>query len=74
MGSCSFCLMFLQQDLNLLVELYMPGYLSGHFDFLVLAFQNQEHQRSGRNKSNYAAMNNPVPWMPEVGAFFQYST
>lgn len=74
MGSCSFCLMFLQQDLNLLVEVSMPGYLSGHFDFLVLPFQNQEHQRSGRNKSNYAAMNNPVPWMPEVGAFLQHST
>ncbi|XP_068517452.1 beta-1,4-N-acetylgalactosaminyltransferase 3 isoform X3 [Anas acuta] len=27
--------------------------------------QNQEHQRGGRNKSNYAAVGNPVPWMPE---------
>lgn len=69
MGSCSFCHMFLQQDLNLLVKVLMPGYLSSHFDFLLLVFQNQEHQRSGRNKLNYTAVNNPVPWMPEVGAF-----
>ncbi|NXW54788.1 B4GN3 acetylgalactosaminyltransferase, partial [Eurystomus gularis] len=27
--------------------------------------QNQELQRGGRNKSNYAAVDNPVPWMPE---------
>ncbi|NXL94022.1 B4GN3 acetylgalactosaminyltransferase, partial [Alectura lathami] len=30
-----------------------------------MGHQNQEHQRDGRNKSNYAAVNNPVPWMPE---------
>ncbi|NWI31997.1 B4GN3 acetylgalactosaminyltransferase, partial [Sula dactylatra] len=30
-----------------------------------LGHQNQELQRGGRNKSNYAAVNNPVPWMPE---------
>ncbi|XP_072194268.1 beta-1,4-N-acetylgalactosaminyltransferase 3 [Excalfactoria chinensis] len=41
-------------------DLSLPYYSSqkvGH--------QSQEHQRSGRNKSNYAAMNNAVPWMPE---------
>ncbi|NWS16934.1 B4GN3 acetylgalactosaminyltransferase, partial [Pachyramphus minor] len=27
--------------------------------------QKQELQRGGRNKSNYAAVDNPVPWMPE---------
>ncbi|NWR35256.1 B4GN3 acetylgalactosaminyltransferase, partial [Tachuris rubrigastra] len=27
--------------------------------------QKQDLQRSGRNKSNYAAVDNPVPWMPE---------
>ncbi|NXM02980.1 B4GN3 acetylgalactosaminyltransferase, partial [Tyrannus savana] len=27
--------------------------------------QKQELQRGGRNKSNYVAMDNPVPWMPE---------
>ncbi|NWR58392.1 B4GN3 acetylgalactosaminyltransferase, partial [Bucorvus abyssinicus] len=27
--------------------------------------QNQELQRGGRNKSNYAAVDNPVSWMPE---------
>ncbi|KFP19232.1 Beta-1,4-N-acetylgalactosaminyltransferase 3, partial [Egretta garzetta] len=30
-----------------------------------LGHQNQELQRGGRNKSNYAAVDNPVPWMPE---------
>ncbi|XP_035406802.1 beta-1,4-N-acetylgalactosaminyltransferase 3 [Cygnus atratus] len=30
-----------------------------------MGHQNQEHQRGGRNKSNYAAVDNPVPWMPE---------
>ncbi|NXI70569.1 B4GN3 acetylgalactosaminyltransferase, partial [Anseranas semipalmata] len=30
-----------------------------------MGHQNQEHQRSGRNKSNYAAVDNRVPWMPE---------
>ncbi|NWW90984.1 B4GN3 acetylgalactosaminyltransferase, partial [Rhynochetos jubatus] len=30
-----------------------------------LGHQNQELQRVGRNKSNYAAVDNPVPWMPE---------
>ncbi|NXF36690.1 B4GN3 acetylgalactosaminyltransferase, partial [Nyctibius bracteatus] len=30
-----------------------------------LGHQNQELQKGGRNKSNYAAVNNPVPWMPE---------
>ncbi|NXT89365.1 B4GN3 acetylgalactosaminyltransferase, partial [Anhinga rufa] len=30
-----------------------------------LGHQNQELQRGGRNKSNYAAVNDPVPWMPE---------
>ncbi|XP_015721168.1 beta-1,4-N-acetylgalactosaminyltransferase 3 isoform X2 [Coturnix japonica] len=42
-------------------DLSLPFYSSqkvGH--------QNQEHQRSGRNKSNNAAMNNAVPWMPET--------
>ncbi|NXL49036.1 B4GN3 acetylgalactosaminyltransferase, partial [Podilymbus podiceps] len=27
--------------------------------------QNQRLQRGGRNKTNYAAVDNPVPWMPE---------
>ncbi|XP_032544855.1 beta-1,4-N-acetylgalactosaminyltransferase 3 [Chiroxiphia lanceolata] len=27
--------------------------------------QKQELQRAGRNKSNYAAVDNPVPWLPE---------
>ncbi|KGL88816.1 Beta-1,4-N-acetylgalactosaminyltransferase 3, partial [Charadrius vociferus] len=30
-----------------------------------LGHQNQELRRGGRNKSNYAAVDNPVPWMPE---------
>ncbi|NXG19727.1 B4GN3 acetylgalactosaminyltransferase, partial [Grallaria varia] len=30
-----------------------------------LEHQKQELQRGGRNKLNYAAMDNPVPWMPE---------
>ncbi|NXC08320.1 B4GN3 acetylgalactosaminyltransferase, partial [Orthonyx spaldingii] len=30
-----------------------------------LGHQIQELQRGGRNKSNYAAVYNPVPWMPE---------
>ncbi|NWY01690.1 B4GN3 acetylgalactosaminyltransferase, partial [Nothoprocta ornata] len=30
-----------------------------------LGQQNQEQQRGGRNKSNYAALDKPVPWMPE---------
>ncbi|NXV91691.1 B4GN3 acetylgalactosaminyltransferase, partial [Calonectris borealis] len=30
-----------------------------------LGYQNQELQRGGRNKSNYAAVDNPVLWMPE---------
>ncbi|NWX73595.1 B4GN3 acetylgalactosaminyltransferase, partial [Alca torda] len=30
-----------------------------------LGHQNQELQRGRRNKSNYAAVDNPVPWMPE---------
>ncbi|NWV11780.1 B4GN3 acetylgalactosaminyltransferase, partial [Ptilonorhynchus violaceus] len=30
-----------------------------------LGRQNQELQRGGRNKLNYAAVDNPVPWMPE---------
>ncbi|NWW67521.1 B4GN3 acetylgalactosaminyltransferase, partial [Ifrita kowaldi] len=30
-----------------------------------LAHQIQELQRGGRNKSNYALVDNPVPWMPE---------
>ncbi|XP_010221880.1 PREDICTED: beta-1,4-N-acetylgalactosaminyltransferase 3 [Tinamus guttatus] len=30
-----------------------------------LGQQNQEQQRGGRNKSNYAAVDKPVPWMPE---------
>ncbi|NXQ04596.1 B4GN3 acetylgalactosaminyltransferase, partial [Vidua macroura] len=30
-----------------------------------LGHQIQELQISGRNKSNYAAVDNPVPWMPE---------
>ncbi|NXF93771.1 B4GN3 acetylgalactosaminyltransferase, partial [Eubucco bourcierii] len=30
-----------------------------------LGHQSQELQRGGRNKSNYAAVDNPVPWMPE---------
>ncbi|NXV12734.1 B4GN3 acetylgalactosaminyltransferase, partial [Cepphus grylle] len=30
-----------------------------------LGHQNQELQRGGRNKSNYAAVDNPVPWVPE---------
>ncbi|NXF44620.1 B4GN3 acetylgalactosaminyltransferase, partial [Oceanites oceanicus] len=30
-----------------------------------LGHQNQELQRGGRNKSNYAAVDNPVLWMPE---------
>ncbi|XP_009486748.2 beta-1,4-N-acetylgalactosaminyltransferase 3 [Pelecanus crispus] len=30
-----------------------------------LEHQNQELQRGGRNKSNYAAVDNPIPWMPE---------
>ncbi|NXR00203.1 B4GN3 acetylgalactosaminyltransferase, partial [Sagittarius serpentarius] len=30
-----------------------------------LGHQNQELQRGGTNKSNYAAADNPVPWMPE---------
>ncbi|NWU52860.1 B4GN3 acetylgalactosaminyltransferase, partial [Dromas ardeola] len=30
-----------------------------------LGHQNQELQRGGRNKSNYAAVDSPVPWMPE---------
>ncbi|NXS45265.1 B4GN3 acetylgalactosaminyltransferase, partial [Balaeniceps rex] len=35
------------------------------YDPQKLAHQNQELQRGGRNKSNYAAVDNPVPWMPE---------
>ncbi|KAM6420380.1 beta-1,4-N-acetylgalactosaminyltransferase 3 isoform 2-T2 [Pluvialis apricaria] len=31
-----------------------------------LGHQNQELQRGGRNKSSYAAVDNPVPWMPET--------
>ncbi|XP_052646046.1 beta-1,4-N-acetylgalactosaminyltransferase 3 [Harpia harpyja] len=38
------------------VQFYYPQKL-GH--------QNQELQRGGRNKSNYAAVDKPVPWMPE---------
>nr|XP_013802587.1 PREDICTED: beta-1,4-N-acetylgalactosaminyltransferase 3 [Apteryx mantelli mantelli] len=30
-----------------------------------LGHQNQEQQRGGRNKSNYAAVDKPVPWIPE---------
>ncbi|NXK04924.1 B4GN3 acetylgalactosaminyltransferase, partial [Herpetotheres cachinnans] len=30
-----------------------------------LGHQNQELQRGGKNKSNYAAVDNPVQWMPE---------
>ncbi|KFP28422.1 Beta-1,4-N-acetylgalactosaminyltransferase 3, partial [Colius striatus] len=30
-----------------------------------LRHQNQELQRDGRNKSNYAAVDNPVRWIPE---------
>ncbi|NXI76571.1 B4GN3 acetylgalactosaminyltransferase, partial [Rhipidura dahli] len=30
-----------------------------------LGHQIQELQRGGRNKSNYAPVDNPVPWMPE---------
>ncbi|NXT49803.1 B4GN3 acetylgalactosaminyltransferase, partial [Pluvianellus socialis] len=30
-----------------------------------LGHQNQELQRGQRNKSNYAAVDNPVPWVPE---------
>ncbi|NWT20111.1 B4GN3 acetylgalactosaminyltransferase, partial [Vireo altiloquus] len=30
-----------------------------------LGHQIQELQRGGRNKSNYAAVDSPVPWMPE---------
>lgn len=43
--------------------------LSGYFDFSLLVFQIQELQIRGRNKSNYAAVDNSVPWMPEVSAF-----
>ncbi|NXC36195.1 B4GN3 acetylgalactosaminyltransferase, partial [Campylorhamphus procurvoides] len=30
-----------------------------------LEHEKQELQRGGRNKSNFAAVDNPVPWMPE---------
>ncbi|XP_062423360.1 beta-1,4-N-acetylgalactosaminyltransferase 3 [Rhea pennata] len=30
-----------------------------------LGHQNEEQQRGGRNKSSYASVNNPVPWIPE---------
>uniref|UniRef100_A0A8C4JC21 Beta-1,4-N-acetylgalactosaminyltransferase n=1 Tax=Dromaius novaehollandiae TaxID=8790 RepID=A0A8C4JC21_DRONO len=30
-----------------------------------LGHQNQEQQRGGRNKSNYASVDNPVKWIPE---------
>ncbi|KFR07049.1 Beta-1,4-N-acetylgalactosaminyltransferase 3, partial [Nipponia nippon] len=30
-----------------------------------LGHQNEELQRGGRNQSNYAAVDSPVPWMPE---------
>ncbi|NWS69303.1 B4GN3 acetylgalactosaminyltransferase, partial [Crotophaga sulcirostris] len=30
-----------------------------------LGHQNQELQKGGRNRSNYAAVGSPVPWMPE---------
>ncbi|NWH57617.1 B4GN3 acetylgalactosaminyltransferase, partial [Geococcyx californianus] len=30
-----------------------------------LGHQNKELQRGGRNRSNYAAVDSPVPWMPE---------
>ncbi|NXS67664.1 B4GN3 acetylgalactosaminyltransferase, partial [Pandion haliaetus] len=30
-----------------------------------LGYQNQELQRGGSNKSNYAAADKPAPWMPE---------
>ncbi|KAM6293139.1 beta-1,4-N-acetylgalactosaminyltransferase 3 [Porphyrio hochstetteri] len=38
------------------LQLYYPQKL-GH--------RNQDLQRGGRNKSSYAAVDNPVPWMPE---------
>ncbi|NXJ59687.1 B4GN3 acetylgalactosaminyltransferase, partial [Rostratula benghalensis] len=38
------------------LQFYSPQKLGG---------QNQELQRGGGNKSNYAAMDNPVPWTPE---------
>lgn len=53
------------------MQVSVPGHLSGYFDFPLLVFQNQELQRVGRNKSNYAAVDNRVPWMPEVGAFLR---
>ncbi|NWW81491.1 B4GN3 acetylgalactosaminyltransferase, partial [Climacteris rufus] len=42
------------------------GEPSLQFDYAQkLGHQIQELQRGSRNKSNYAAVDNPVPWMPE---------
>ncbi|NXY69791.1 B4GN3 acetylgalactosaminyltransferase, partial [Glareola pratincola] len=50
-----------------LADTNVPGGDPGlHFYYpQKLGHQNQELQRGGRNKSNYAAVDNPVPWMPE---------
>lgn len=40
-----------------------------YFYFPLLVFQNEELHGGGRNRSNYAVVDNPVLWMPEVGAF-----
>ncbi|NWX17042.1 B4GN3 acetylgalactosaminyltransferase, partial [Aegotheles bennettii] len=50
-----------------LADTSVPGGDSSlHFYSLQkLGHQNQELQRDGRNKSNYAAVDNPIRWMPE---------
>ncbi|NXN47211.1 B4GN3 acetylgalactosaminyltransferase, partial [Rhinoptilus africanus] len=50
-----------------LADTNVPGGEPGlHFYYRQkLGHQNPELQRGGRNKSNYAAVDNPVPWMPE---------
>lgn len=51
------------------VDVCARSFIRLYFDFPLFVFQNQELQRGGRNKSYYAAVDNPVSWMPEVGAF-----
>ncbi|XP_065483688.1 beta-1,4-N-acetylgalactosaminyltransferase 3 isoform X1 [Caloenas nicobarica] len=46
-----------------LADINVPGGDPSHPQ--KVGHQNQELQRGGRNKLNYAAVDNPVPWMPE---------
>nr|XP_021140281.1 beta-1,4-N-acetylgalactosaminyltransferase 3 [Columba livia] len=46
-----------------LADINVPGGDPSHLQ--KVGHQNQELRRGGRNKLNYAAVDNPVPWRPE---------